>query len=1070
MIKHLNFIFFFLVLTVNSLFSQNYFYRNFSVNEGLSQSIVFSLLQDNFGNIWIGTIGGGIDVYNGNSFTNIGKDKGLPSNSIHHIMQDHQQHFWIATDNGIANISPSKTMVYTTKEGLPGNNVWCTMQDKKGNIWAATDAGLAILKNNRFFIPSALKALNKINIYTLFEDSKNRIWIGTNNEGIYYYNGQTLTPLLDSLKQPFKTWTFTFNEDEQGNIFIGTSHNAYLYRNSKVESLLTVSTVTSSVVSHGKIYFTLYFNKLYSYKDGKTTFEKLLPITNIRSLLIDKEDNIWIGSENGLLQYPQTPFYYYDENLPEKTIFSIERGTSEKSIWVGLKSMGAAFVDISNPIEIKINPLESYGTWLGQHQNKSSQYFKGIIGAWVLSILNDNEGKTWFGTLTGITVFNPKDSSFWHLVNNKEVKVKNKNYLPSFNAVVFHLSKDEQGNIWVATNKGLYIFSDTSLQKNPPELTNLSQSIYYILHDNNGIKWLCTNEGLAKYTPHGSLTFFNKKNGFTDGQVTCIIKDKYQHYWLATKEGIFDYDGKTFRQISKKDGLNSDNVYIIGLNKHQNLLFVGTNKGLNKIDLNSYYQNDSLIIKSYSNKEGFYGQECNRNAFYLDESGLAYFGTVNGITVYNQQEDKINTVKPVLKITDMLYNFQPFDWTPYCDSLNIETGLPVNLSLPYNKNHITFKFLAVSLQNPEKVRYQFKMQGLDDNWSPVLSKNETDFPSLPPGKYSFLIRACNNDGVWCNPVSYDFIIRPPFYKTWWFIVSSIILAILIIIFYINYRERALIREKERLESIVKERTAEVVMQKEIVEQKNKDITDSINYARNIQEALLPTSDEVKQYFPDYFIFYHPRDIVSGDFYWIMHRNQCTFFAVADCTGHGVPGAFMSMLGITFLDEIVSNKPDLPANEILNSLRSEIIVSLKQNQGTSKDGMDMVLIVYHHDTSLLEFAGANNPVYLIRNHELTEYTADNMPIGQHVNTDSFSNHSIQIQNQDMIYLFSDGYADQFGGPHGKKFKYKSLKNLLLTNCNKSSEEQLNAVREQFFSWKGDNFQVDDILVCGIRFNI
>lgn len=1060
------------ILFFNTVFSQNYFYRTFSVDEGLSQSIVFTLHQDDFNNIWIGTIGGGIDIYNGNSITNFGKDKGLPSNSIHNIIQDKSKHFWIATDNGIANISPLKTSVYSTKEGLPSNNVWCILQDKKGNIWAATDAGIAVFKNNRFSTPDALKNLNKTTVYSLFEDSKERIWIGTRGYGVYYFSGNKITPLLDSLHKPLTT-TWTFNEDNQNNIFIGTVNGAYWYHNSKLKNLL-ITSITSSINYKNKIYFTIYSNMIYSVENGKAVPEKLLPISNIRSLLFDKEENIWVGSENGLIQFPRTPFFNWNisQNFPENTVFSIAKGSDSKSIWVGFNTIGTAYINISDPKNIKVQHYTHVGEFITKNKKKDPSKFKGLLGSFVVSILTDNSGKTWFGTLTGITIFNPKDSSFWHISNNNLYKLRNISIIPDFNSVVYSLSMDAEGNVWDATNKGLYIFKDTSLQKNPKELSNLTPSIYYILHDDNGVKWLCTNEGLIKYIPNTPLIKYDKKKGFIDGQVTCILKDKYKHYWIATKEGVFNFDGKKFKQINNKTGLNSDNVYLIGLSLHQDYLFAGTNKGLNRIDLTSYYKNDSLIIKSYSSKEGFLGQECNRNAFYVDNAGLAYFGTVNGITVYDQQEDKINIVKPVLKVTEILYNWLPMDWTSYCDSIDVSSKLPVNLSLPYNKNHITFKFSATSLQNPEKVRYQYKMKGLDENWSPVLSKNDADFPSLPPGHYTFLIRASNNDGIWCEPVAYEFVIRPPFYKTWWFITSTILFILFGIFFYIKYRERALVKEKVRLESVVKERTAEVVMQKEIVEQKNKDITDSINYARNIQEALLPGIDEIKQYFSNYFIFYQPRDIVSGDFYWVMHRNDRTFYAVADCTGHGVPGAFMSMLGITFLDEIVSSKPDLKANEILNSLRAEIILSLKQSHkdSSSKDGMDISLIVHNHLNNTLEYAGANNSIYLIRNNELIEYVADSMPVGQHIATTSFTNHFIELQNNDMLYMFSDGYADQFGGPKGKKFKYKSLKTLLLDICNLSSENQLKVVKDQFYSWKGDNFQVDDILICGIRFNI
>jgi len=364
------------------------------------------------------------------------------------------------------------------------------------------------------------------------------------------------------------------------------------------------------------------------------------------------------------------------------------------------------------------------------------------------------------------------------------------------------------------------------------------------------------------------------------------------------------------------------------------------------------------------------------------------------------------------------------------------------------------------------------LEPLEKEWSPPFSKNEVDYPVLPPGKYTLNVRACNNDGIWSDvPTIFNFIIKPPFWLTWWGITLEILLGLLMVYFYIQYKEAALLKEKKVLEKKVKERTIEIQEQKEIVEQKNKDITDSINYAKNIQEAILPHIIDIESKFPESFILFKPRDIVSGDFYWLANKNEFTYIAVADCTGHGVPGAFMSMLGIALLNEIINMNEEVQVGNILDKLRENVINSLHQTgeSGKSKDGMDITLCMINWKEKQVHMAGANNPLYLLRNNEVVEIKGDKMPIGYSVRMDNFTDNVINIKYDDCIYLFSDGYADQFGGPNGKKFKYSQLKELLIKINELPMKEQKTILEKTIEDWKKDSFQVDDIIMLGIKFN-
>ncbi len=259
-------------------------------------------------------------------------------------------------------------------------------------------------------------------------------------------------------------------------------------------------------------------------------------------------------------------------------------------------------------------------------------------------------------------------------------------------------------------------------------------------------------------------------------------------------------------------------------------------------------------------------------------------------------------------------------------------------------------------------------------------------------------------------------------------------------------------------------------QKEIVEEKQKEIVDSINYAQRIQSAILPDPSEIGNVFTDAFIFFKPKDIVSGDFFWMATINEYNFIVAADCTGHGVPGGFMSMLGSSLLNEIIIEKKIIEPGEILDMLRVKIILALKQkgDSGENKDGMDMVLCRFNKKKKELVFAAANNPLWMIRSGEMQEWKADKQPVGIFTGEQKmFSQQSISLQDGDSIYLFTDGFADQFGGPKGKKFKYKQMQDLLLENSTLSMKEQEVCLENDFQTWKGNLDQVDDVCVIGIK---
>ncbi len=300
-------------------------------------------------------------------------------------------------------------------------------------------------------------------------------------------------------------------------------------------------------------------------------------------------------------------------------------------------------------------------------------------------------------------------------------------------------------------------------------------------------------------------------------------------------------------------------------------------------------------------------------------------------------------------------------------------------------------------------------------------------------------------------------LRQQRYALIFFTIVTLIILILVVL---------LIRQNNQR----KKANRELAQKNALITEQKKEITDSIQYAKRIQMAILPPNELMDRLLPEQFIIYMPRDIVSGDYYWVTEKNGKVITVAADCTGHGVPGAFMSMLGIAFLNEIVSKHNDIPANEILNELRDHVIKSLHQTgrMGESQDGMDVALHIFDRKNMTLEYSGANNPLFIFRDGQLMETKADKMPIGIHTNADqAFQNHLLKVQKNDVIYTFSDGYPDQFGGPIQKKFMIKNFKQLLKQIHLKPMQEQKEILERTLHEWMSETEQVDDILVIGVR---
>jgi serine phosphatase RsbU (regulator of sigma subunit) len=329
-----------------------------------------------------------------------------------------------------------------------------------------------------------------------------------------------------------------------------------------------------------------------------------------------------------------------------------------------------------------------------------------------------------------------------------------------------------------------------------------------------------------------------------------------------------------------------------------------------------------------------------------------------------------------------------------------------------------------------------------------------------------------------SPYTINISIDYPFWQKTWFIVMLILLVPMLVYGIIRRRTKSLLRMNQRLHVMVKEKTFLLEAEKESVarinvqlEQKSKDITDSIRYAKRIQLAILTDMEIFQRNFPDSFVFYQPRDIVSGDFYWFAERDNLFFIAIADCTGHGVPGAFMSMISSTLINKVVFDQGHTLPSEILKSLNNEIKISLHQQESSesSHDGLDVALCVVDQKANVLRFSGAGRPLLHVRDGEVNVYKTHKGGLGgvYTKTTPVFDEVAVDLQRGDCFYMYSDGFTDQFGGARQQKFSSPNLRGLLKMISSLPMKEQGESIKDAFNTWKGSEEQCDDVLIAGFR---
>ncbi|MFN8258003.1 MAG: two-component regulator propeller domain-containing protein [Bacteroidales bacterium] len=1027
-------------------------------------------------------------------FDNYSVKEGLGQSSVYDILQDTKGYFWIGTAAGLSRFDGRNFINYTSENGLAKDAVQRIMLDSHGNLWFGhKGGGLSRLKNDSIqYIQTDTVVAD---VSSIVEDNSGNIWVGTVGAGVF----KIKNPEVDNLKN-LDFIQYKGKQDHLGDLIFSICKT-----------------------SDGGLYFVtdwtikFYDIKENSFKDYKP--KNLSLFYQFTSLFEDKNGDLWFGTVNGGLYKSNKDGTYTiitdKEGLADNFISTISQDKSG-NIWVGTWGGGISviqkdkilnFNNLNGLPDLKIRCIkEDYegNVLIGTYENglcvyKGSKFVNyseidGINGTQVWSVLVDKEGNFWFGTEKGISVGTKNGTSFNQYVYFNEENKK----LPG-NKIRF-LKEDGNGDIWIAIeNSGILQFKKKSASFDYNFLINgnLQQNkiITAMEIDDNNNLWLGTSNGLINYEintdkialvkkVHGlagddisalfhdsenhlwigsilnGITIFNEKDtSFNILKInmlytpTCITESTDKKIWVGTQaHGVLVFDGlHLLRQFTVADGLLTNYITEIqsGINGD---IYIGTSRGLNKF---SFKDNR---ISSYSEKAGFTGIEVKRNASAKDKEGNIWFGTIKGVTKVDINPNTSNAIEPITIISRLRVNLREIKQHP-------------GLTLKYNENSLIFDYSGISLSDPESVEYKIMLEGADLNWRPETNQTTASYSGLQPGTYTFKVMAKNSSGIWnSSPVTFTFTIRPPFWKSIWFYILIGIIILSGFVTFIKMRERNLIREKKMLEEKVEERTIEISKKNKELEIKNTNITDSIKYAKRIQDAMLPDSDYLNTILKEYFILFKPRDIVSGDYYWVAKKDSSVIITAADCTGHGVPGAFMSMLGITLLDEIVNKKNITNTGLILDEMREAVIKSLKQKgiRGETQDGMDVSICAIDTTTLKMQYSGAYHPIFIVRNGELIKLKANRMPIGIYFKqTAPFECQEFQLLKNDIIYLFSDGYPDQFNDVKGEKMMIRNFRNYILEAAKLPMNEQKNFLDEKLMLWKGKTEQIDDILIFGIK---
>lgn len=818
----------FLILNVSA---QQFDFRNYSVGEGLAQSQVYALLESSRGYIWMGTRGGGLSRFDGLRFRNYSVRDGLLNNYIQCLYEDAKGNIWIGTDVGLSKFNGEDFENFNL-----GFEVRCILAHN-GNVLLGTDKGIFIFNGKEAVMYATGDGDFSVPVNCLLEQDK-FLWVAT-NAGLYRIADKEVGKRFTRQDGLNSNLIQSLALDSVNNLWIGTYGGGL-----NIMSIGGLIDIDAEDKLKGKIIFSIHSSEddiwLATYDAGvchfntkDSTFTYLeegdgLANNHVRSITGDDWGNMWFGtSGGGASKFYGQQFVHYSriQGLPHGAVYSVAEDSDGK-IWLGTSDEGLACYDGDK--------FTVFGPDSG---------FKKVK---VKEIFEDKGCNLWLGTEgSGLAKF---DGDTFLFFNN-------------FNGLsgnwIRDVIEDENGNILVATagggitkmipdkkSKRGYDFEYYVTANGLPE----SRINCLLLGKNNTIWFGTSNSGFG-YIRGDSIKNVTTQDGLVNNAIRSMAKTGSNTIWLGTANGISRYnpnsDTAKFTNYTTKDGLYSNNIYLLQTDREGNI-WAGSESGVDKLTLDEV--GNIIDVRHYGKSEGFAGVETCQNASYMDHKGGLWFGTVNGLTRYNSASDTRNEIPPLTRINGISLFYEALGVTSYGDKVDTWGMLKGKLVLPYDQNHLSFDFTGINHRNPEKVFYQWKLEGFEEEWSPLTEKNSATYSNLPPGKYAFYLRSCNEDMVCanCNDIV-EFIIEPPMWETLWFKIGGVGVAMLIIASIIKIRVDQVRRKTEQeRRRLTMERDLLELEQKALRLQMNPHFI--FNALNSIQSLIVKKDEQTARYF------------------------------------------------------------------------------------------------------------------------------------------------------------------------------------------------------------------------------
>ncbi len=1028
--------------------------------------------------------------------------QGLSAN-CNEMIQDINGYLWISTDDGLCRFDGEVFKLYTTTEGLKRHEVTSIAEGNNGEIFVFTRGGVSLIKDFKP-VNSELDDLpffgkkKIINVYYdkksdfiyLVSDKENQLHKYDNINNVLHQNINNC--ILRKIDIDSTTFIITKSFDSESLLSIKNNDTVVITSNAdEIYDVLKLNEIIYALID-GELYEiknqkiinkkffingfdakielievvkdAIYFvskNILYYYNG--LAVKKVLNgsnFTRIKSLFVDNENNLWVCTDNGILKINISPFNGYDSKnhlygVPTK----IHRDRQEK-LWVSTLDGLFYKYDTSSFFNQVLNDRVYNFTIL----NNDNILFSSIKnGKYYLGKFNQNLNKS--------NKFLMKSEK----IGNRTLQYINQKIITS----EFSFSRDLKDNVLVVgLNNNLIINLDSNLQLTEffdEKRLGKEDWIPSLFCHSNGDLWFRSSSGAKRIRNSKVKNFKLDKNGFYG-----FIEDESGNLIAVSDVGLtYIYldkgDIKNYKHFNKTNGLSENSIYTFSYLNNKDLL-LGTSRGLNKIiDFTDSLNAQKLDVKFFDKKDGLIGVDFYKNASFLDKDSSVWMGTSEGLIHYFPKKDVSNKVPPNLFLEEIKFqNTSQKSWS----LINGDFDKIKNVNTPFfyhYQNDLTFDVKAISTSNPKMLKYSYYLEGAEPKWNEPTTSSFSRYTNLAPGNYVFKCKAIRtSDGVESKILTYPFKIDSPFYYKTWFYILIISGFGLLIYLFVYVREKQLKQINKSLERRVVYRTKQLDDEKKTVEKQNELITKSISYAKRIQYSILPKVELMDAFFTDHFIYYKPKDIVGGDFYWFRSFDDLAVIAAVDCTGHGVPGGFMTMMGSLLLDKIV-HKTNLDTSKILYDLNSEIIRVLRQEyEGSMQDGMDLSICLIDKKKSEIHFSGARNGVYVFENNVAKHYEADLIPVGGFHSKKSkelhreYSQQKISINKDSWVFMYTDGYIDQLGGDKmrsmGMKLFEVAIKEAISLSSKKSREELL---QMKYDNWRKNIPPIDDVLLIGFK---